>query len=172
MRAKSKNRRCGNDKMQECILPRATLGFCSTPCNPLLKRHCGDGNKLVCCHKPHLFSQQLTAQSCVCSQIEHGQKLIPQFRTPDCLVKRATHARRTKTHTAVPCDGLLGGVPLARCFFGALLVFCAYGASGKLQFSATHAQCGYHHAVISSEPCEDIIVKGNIVSQLTVRSAI
>lgn len=94
---------------------------------------------------------------------------IPHAR----LFGEACYARkRIKIHTAVPCDGLLGGVPSARCFFGALLVFCAYGASGKLQFSATHAQCGYHHAVISSEPCEDIIVKGNIVSQLTVRSAI
>ena len=153
MRAKSKNRRCGNDKMQECILPRATLGFCSTPCNPLLKRHCGDGNKLVCCHKPHLFSQQLTAQSCVCSQIEHGQKLIPQFRTPDCLVKRATHARRTKTHTAVPCDGLLGSAP-----FGVLV----YMGNCLIYASLRTTRCSNGIAVVTTN---SFVVKDRICSR-------
>ena len=126
MRAKSKNRRCGNDKMQECILPRATLGFCSTPCNPLLKRHCGDSSKLRRGGKACRSRRSLTPQSCVCSQIEHGQKLIPQFRTPDCLVKRATHARRTKTHTAVPCDGLLGSAPFGvLVYMGNCLIYAS-----------------------------------------------
>ena len=87
--------RFGNVNTQVCVLTRALLGFCTAPRNPLLKRHCGGDNKLVCCQRPHLFSQQLTAQSLVCSQIKHGKELLSQFRTIDCLVRRAAHARRT-----------------------------------------------------------------------------
>ena len=108
-----KNHRPGNGNTQACVLPRALLGFCTAPRNPLLKRHCGGGNKLVCCQRPHLFSQQLTAQSLVCSQIKHGKELLSQFRTIDCLVRRAAHARRT---IFLSLYRLLGGVP-----FGTLL---------------------------------------------------
>ena len=109
-----KNHRFGNVNTQVCVLTRALLGFCTAPRNPLLKRHCGGGNKLVCCQRPHLFSQQLTAQSLVCSQIKHGKELLSQFRTIDCLVRRAAHARRT---IFLSLYRLLGGVPFGTLFF-------------------------------------------------------
>ena len=106
--------RFGNGNTQACVLPRALLGFCTAPRNPLLKRHCGGDNKLVCCQRPHLFSQQLTAQSLVCSQIKHGKELLSQFRTIDCLVRRAAHARRT---IFLSLYRLLGGVPFGTLLF-------------------------------------------------------
>ena len=81
-----------------------------------------------------ICSRNFSAQSCVCSQIKHGQRIPPQIRTHDCLVKRAPHA------------------------------------SGKLKSSATHTQCGYHHAcTISSR--SDIIAAGDIIKKSMRRQA-
>ena len=96
-----KNHRPGNGNTQACVLPRALLGFCTAPRNPLLKRHCGGDNKLVCCQRPHLFSQQLTAQSLVCSQIKHRKELLSQFRTIDCLVRRAAPRKTDNISVAI-----------------------------------------------------------------------
>ena len=109
-----KNHRPGNGNTQACVLPRALLGFCTAPRNPLLKRHCGGDNKLVCCQRPHLFSQQLTAQSLVCSQIKHGKELLSQFRTIDCLVRRA--APRKTDNNFCHYIACLVACRSARCF--------------------------------------------------------
>ena len=119
-----KNHRPGNGNTQACVLPRALLGFCTAPRNPLLKRHCGGGNKLVCCQRPHLFSQQLTAQSLVCSQIKHGKELLSQFRTIDCLVRRA--APRKTDNNFCHYIACLVACRSARCFAIGAVIF-AFG---------------------------------------------
>ena len=93
-------------------MPRALLAFCADYRAPLLKRRCGENNKQVYCKAPHLFSQSLTAQSFVCSQIKQGQELVPQFRTNDCLVLHAL--ARIRTQTAVSPNYLLGEACYAR----------------------------------------------------------
>ena len=121
--------------------------FALLPRNPLLKRHCGGDNKLVCCQRPHLFSQQLTAQSLVCSQNKHRKELLSQFRTIDCLVRRAAPRKTDNISVAIslPFGTLLCNRRSYICFRQAISRSLAVPYSAFSQGSFKSIICAHIH---------------------------